>query len=158
MIEDLRRAERISVCCRAIVRDRYGLWTGVTHDVAKRGCQIVTSRLLRPGTRVHLALSSDLFPEELEVVAEVVWVAPERLGMAFLESRRRGGALSPSAWIDRMLLHGAQADYAATHRVVPCVRRAERVGTAPPTARAPDASRPLPPRRPLEPGVPGSPG
>jgi hypothetical protein len=132
MNEDLRRIERISVCCRAVVRDRYGVWTGITHDLGKRGCQIVTSRQLRAGTRVLLTLSSDLFLEDLEAVAEVVWVTPERLGMVFLESRRRSGSLSPSAWVDLVLAHGAQPSEGVTPRVVPCVRRVVVYGTAVP--------------------------
>jgi hypothetical protein len=130
MAENLRRVERISVCCRAVVRDRYGVWTGVTHDIGKRGCQIVTSRQLRSGTRVLLTLSSDLFVEDLEAVAEVVWVTPERLGMVFLEPRRRSGSLTPSAWVDLLLVHGAQPYDGVTRRVVPCVRRVEGHGTA----------------------------
>jgi hypothetical protein len=124
MIEDLRRTERIAVCCRAVVRDRYGTWTAVTHDVATRGCQIVTSRQLRPGARVHLTLSSDLFAEDLDVAAEVVWVGPQRLALAFLEASRRPGALTPSAWVALVLAHGAPP--AGAGRTVPFVQRVER--------------------------------
>lgn len=126
MIEDLRRAERIAVCCRAVVRDRYGTWTGVTQDVSSRGCRIATARQLRPGARVHLTLSSDLFAEELEVAAEVVWVAPHRLALVFLEPWRPPGALSPSAWVSLVLAHGAPPADAATRRTVPFVQRVER--------------------------------
>jgi len=163
MTEDLRRIERFSVCCRAVVRDRYGVWTGVTYDIGSRGCGIVTSRQLRPGTLVHLTLSSDLFMEELEVVAKVAWVAPEQLGMVFVESERPGGALSPSAWLDLMLAHGAQPDYAVTHRIVPCVRHVEGHGTAA-TARhgrivrtAPGSAPPRRTRLPEQPWSPSSP-
>jgi hypothetical protein len=131
MTEDLRRNGRIGVCCRAIVRDRYGVWTGVTHDLGRRGCQLVTARQLRAGARVLLSLSSDLFPEELEVTAEVVWVTPVRLGLVFLASPLRAGSLSPGAWFDRVLLHGTQVDSGGARRMVPSVRRGEARPVAP---------------------------
>lgn len=130
MIEDLRRVPRISVCARAVVQDRYGVWTGVTDDVCVRGCQVVTNRLLRVGAAVQITLSSDLFPEELEIEAKVMWAAPDRLGFVFLDGTTRRGALAPDAWLDKVLEHGAAETGAATC-VVPSVHRAgARVLTA----------------------------
>lgn len=123
MIEDLRRIPRISVCCRVVVRDRYGVWTAVTDDLCVRGCQIVTPRLLRCGTLLHLTLSSDLFPEELEAPARTVWSAPDRLGVLFVESSERPGALSPEGWLEKVLEHGEMPESATTWRLVPSVQR-----------------------------------
>jgi hypothetical protein len=104
-----------------IVSDRYGVWTAVTEDMCARGCRIVTSRLLRVGTRVKLAISSDLFPEELETTAVAVWAAPERLGVIFTETAPRRGTLGPDAWIDKVIEHGETPDSSATARLVPSV-------------------------------------
>lgn len=123
MNDDLRRLDRISVCCRAVVRDRYGVWTGVTENVSRRGCQLVTSRLLRPGTMVSITLSSDLFPEELEAFGETVWAAPERLGVSFVRPVDRPGALTPEAWLAKVVEHGTVDGDDAGARVVPNIDR-----------------------------------
>ena len=44
MLEELRRIPRVAVCCRVVVRDRYGVWTAVTEDFCVRGCQLLTAR------------------------------------------------------------------------------------------------------------------
>jgi hypothetical protein len=123
MNDDLRRLDRLSVCCRAVVRDRYGVWTGVTENVSRRGCQIVTARLLRPGTTIRISLSSDLFPEELDAIAEAVWVTPERLGVSFVRPVDRPGALTPEAWLAKVVEHGTVDDGSAGARLVPTVDR-----------------------------------
>jgi hypothetical protein len=155
MIADLRRIPRVSVCARAVVQDRYGVWTGVTDDICARGCQIVTNRLLRVGAGVQITLSSDLFPDELEVRAQVVWSAPDRLGLIFLETTSRAGAIAPEAWMEKVLEHGA-TDGAAP-RLVPSVHRgagrvftttAARNGRLVRTAPTPDPElRPVQPAR-----------
>jgi hypothetical protein len=138
MKDELRRIERIAVCCRAVVRDRYGVWTGVTEDVHARGCRIVTPRLLRPGTLLSLSLASDLFPEELDVMGEVVWATDERLAIEFVGSVARQGRLSPEAWIAKVVEHGAIES--RTH-IVPTVRAVERVLTALPSPSSPPLPR-----------------
>jgi hypothetical protein len=122
MTEDLRRIDRVSVCCRVSVRDRYGMWTAVTEDICTHGCRIFTQRLLRAGSLLNVTLSSDLFPEELEAVSEAVWSTPDRLGIAFIEPIVRSGSLRPDAWLAKVLEHGATPG-ATTPGVVPVVRR-----------------------------------
>ncbi len=114
---------RVSVCCRVVVRDRHGVWTAVTDDLCARGCQIVTSRLLRAGTRLHVTLSSDQFWEELHTVGKVAWATADRLGIIFVEGESAGGALSPVAWLDKVLEHGEMPESATTGRVAPSVQR-----------------------------------
>ncbi len=122
MNEELRRIDRVSVCCRVSVRDRYGVWTAVTEDICKRGCRIFTSRLLRAGSLLTVTLSSDLFPEELEAVSQAVWATPERLGVIFIDPVVRPGSLPPDAWIAKVLEHGATPG-SLSPEVVPVVRR-----------------------------------
>jgi hypothetical protein len=129
MLEDLRRIARVSVCCRVVVRDRYGLWTAITDDLCERGCQLVTQRLLRPGTTLQVTLSSDLFPEELDVVGRTVWSAADRLGVAFEGSGDRAG-LTPRQFLDRVLEHGEMPDSTSTARLVPSVQRRGGAGPA----------------------------
>jgi hypothetical protein len=120
MQEDLRRIDRIHVCCRVEVQDRYGVWTAVTEDICSRGCRILTPRMLRPGTPLTLRLSSDLFPEELEAEAQAVWSTPERLGVMFLDSAaENGNGLSPEAWVRMVVEHGSSPG--SPSRVVPVV-------------------------------------
>jgi hypothetical protein len=119
MNEDLRRITRVCVCCRVVVRDRYGVWTAVTEDISVRGCQIVTTRLLRCGTILELTLESDLFDEELAITGEVVWATPTRLGVAFVGSA--GEALTPDAWLAKVIEHGAIPESSSTWRVAPSV-------------------------------------
>ena len=121
MIEDLRRITRVGVCCRVVVRDRHGVWTAVTDDVSVRGCQIVTTRLLRAGTLLNLTLSSDLFPEELEVVGETAWATADRLGVAFVAALSRPGAVSAPEFLAKVVEHGEIPDSGGTRRVAPSV-------------------------------------
>jgi hypothetical protein len=123
MDEDLRRLERVNVCCRVVVRDRFGIWTGVTENISNAGCQIVSPRLLRQGSKLQLVLSSDLFPEELDAVGEVAWTTADRLGVKFVGFGDRPGALSPRGWLEKVIEHGATPESARTARVTPCVRR-----------------------------------
>ena len=122
MLEDLRRIARVSVCCRVAVRDRYGLWTAVTDDLCDRGCQIVTQRLLRPGTTLHLTISSDLFPEELDVVGRTVWSGADRLGVVFDGPGDRA-VVTPQQFLERVLENGETPDSTTTSRLVPSVQR-----------------------------------
>ena len=148
--EELRRIHRLNVCCRVMVSDRYGVWSAVTENLSARGCRVVTSRLLRRGTRIQMTFSSDLFPEDLEATGEVAWSTGERLGVIFVEGATRAGARSPAAWLNKVLEHGATPDSPTTHRVVPSVSRAPvvhvsiqgadapipRIGFRPPAAPA----------------------
>lgn len=155
MIEDLRRIPRVSVCCRVIARDRHGIWTAVTDDLCERGCQLVTERMLRPGTTIHLTLSSDLFAEELDVIARTVWAAPDRLGVVFEGSGDRTG-VTPQAFMESVLANGETPDSTNTWRLVPSVQRREGARTSIPIAQrsrrlvravAPDAAQLRPVRR-----------
>ena len=129
-MEELRRIKRLRFCCRAVARDRYGVWTAVTEDLSARGCRIVTKRLLRPGSQIVLALSSDLFEEELEVGAEVVWTSRDALGVAFRGEEagarpRRGrgrDTLSPERWLHKLLEQGSTQG-SGPPRVVPSLAR-----------------------------------
>lgn len=118
MNEDLRRITRVTVCCRAAVRDRYGVWVAVTEDVSARGCQIVTTRLLRPGSILDLSLQSDLFDDELETAGEVVWSTPSRLGVAFVGTNP---AVTPESWLRKVIEHGEIPESGSTWRVAPSV-------------------------------------
>jgi hypothetical protein len=141
--EDLRRVDRVSVCCRVVVRDRYGVWTAVTEDICAHGCRILTPRLLRSGSRLHLTLSSDLFPEDLETVAEVMWSTPDQLGVSFANGTAR--PMAPHAWIDKVLEYGAVPGESTIVPVVTRVvgravaPRALRVTTPPRLVRMPVA-------------------
>lgn len=126
MNEDLRRTPRVGVCCRAVVHDRYGLWTGVTVDVSASGCRIVSPRLLRAGSRVIVTLSSDLFADELEMVGEAVWATSEHVAVSFSRPTR-AAALTPGEWFEKVLEAGATA---GSSPVVPAL------GVPPPRAIA----------------------
>jgi hypothetical protein len=123
MDDDLRKILRVTVCCRAVVNDRYGVWTAVTENVSARGCLLVTGRLLRAGTVVGVELSSDLFPEELKASGEVMWSSHERMGVGFTGFDARPGALSAEAWLDKVIEFGEVADSSSAWRVVPFVDR-----------------------------------
>ena len=146
MGDELRRITRVQVCCRAVVRDRYGVWTCVTEDVSAQGCQLVTTRLLRPGSIVAIALSSDLFPEELETIGEAAWATPDRIGLRFVGTGSRRGALSPEEWLHHVVELGAIPESSSTWRVAPSVirsrnRRIARPGRElSPTPRRGDAA------------------
>jgi PilZ domain-containing protein len=126
--DELRRTDRLDVCCRVDVRDRFGVWNAVTEDVCDRGCKLVTAKLPRVGSMLEMTISSDLFPESLEVLARTVWVSSNRIGVAFLEPADDG--LTPSEWIARVVEHGrigAPGPRAlGAPRVVPVVQRAGR--------------------------------
>ncbi len=134
--DDLRRMTRHSVCCRVDVRDRFGLWTAVTEDVSDQGCRLVTAKQPRVGATLQLTLSSDLFPESLEVDARTVWVTARCVGVAF--DKPAEGALTPSEWIARVVeygrVEGAGARARGAPQIVPVVRR----GRAGPRRADPD--------------------
>ena len=127
--DEQRRIPRVSVCCRIDVRDHFGVWTAVTDDVSARGCRIVTAKLPRVGSQLNLVISSDLFPESLEVTGEVAWVSEDHVGVSFLESAERGrhGAPSPADWVERVIEHGRvqgpEPLDSSVPRVVPVVAR-----------------------------------
>ncbi len=128
----------MSVCCRVMVRDRYGVWSAVTENISTRGCRIATPRLLRPGTSLQMTFSSDLFADELEMKGEAAWSTGERLGVIFTQAA--GGARSLAAWLDKVLELGAMPDSATTFRVAPSVSRVAAIPmalTPPPAAVAP---------------------
>jgi hypothetical protein len=131
MTDELRRTERVSLCCRADVRDRFGLWTGVTEDVSARGCRIYSARQLRHGSTVHITLSSDLFPIELELEGQVVWSSGERLAIAFSERPVRPGAVMPARWLEQAIVHHGTPFSLA--EVVPSIRsvRVRRIPSRP---------------------------
>lgn len=122
MIDNLRRVDRMRFCCRALARDRYGIWTAVTEDVSERGCRIITQRALRPGTELVLTLESDLFVDELQVIAEAVWSGPDRIGARFRDAAA-GARLTPQAWVRMVVEHGAVGGWP---RVLPALSRVLR--------------------------------
>ncbi len=128
--DELRRAPRVRVCCRADVRQAHGVLSAVTVDLSARGCRLVTAQLPRLGACVPLRLSSDLFPEELDTVGEVVWVDGEQVGVLFHEEATRRGSLSPSEWLEEILEHGRAPGPAGRRagpdHVVPVVQAAPR--------------------------------
>jgi hypothetical protein len=110
-----------------MVRDRYGVWSAVTEDLSTRGCGIVTSRLLRPGTFLRMTFSSDLFHEDHEACGVAAWSSGERLGVVFSEAPIAAGAGSLSAWLKKVVEHGAMPDSSTTFRVAPSVQRVAAV-------------------------------
>jgi hypothetical protein len=131
--EELRRSARVSVCCRVEVRQPHGVWTAVTQDLSPRGCRVSSAQTPRLGARLRLTLSSDLFPDELTTLGEVVWVSGAQLGILFVEEKRRRGALSPAEWVRRVMQHGAAQEggaAAAPERVLPVVSALSQGGAA----------------------------
>lgn len=123
--DELRRAPRVSVCCRVVVRERLGIWTAVTADIGARGCGVVTPKLPRLGSLLTMTLSSDLFAPELEVIAETVWATTDRLGVLFVETVVRGGALLPPEWLVQVIERGrAPGPEDLVARVTPVILRA----------------------------------
>jgi hypothetical protein len=118
--ENLRHIDRVQVCCRVTLLDRYGAWTAITEDICARGCRIFTSRTLRRGTRLTLTLSSDLFIQDLDTIAEVVWSTTDRLGLSFVRPASNGHGLSPGEWLRRVVEVGASG---SPSRVVPALYR-----------------------------------
>ena len=125
--DDLRRIQRVKVCCRVDARDRFGVWTAVTEDLCAQGCGLVTPTLPRVGSMLELTLWSDLFPEPLEVSANAAWASDRRVGVTFVATESRLGRLSPADWIERIIEHGRvlgpEAVGSDVPRVVPVVVR-----------------------------------
>ncbi len=121
MDDDLRRLPRLNVCCRAVVRDHYGLWSAVTEDVCAGGCRILTDRLLRPGAPILVTLSSDLFPEELEIAGRVAWARPDLMGVVFSGGKGRARNLPPASWMEKVIEHGSMPG--PRSRVLPALMR-----------------------------------
>lgn len=133
-VDELRRTPRVHVCCRVDVRQAHAVWSAVTEDLSARGCRLVTARQPGLGTRVPLRLSSDLFPEELDTVGEVVWVHRRQVGVLFLEGAEREGSLSAARWLEQVLEHGRSLAPAACgaepDHVVPVVAAVPREDAA----------------------------
>jgi hypothetical protein len=125
--DELRRTERVKICCRVDVRDRFGVWTAITDDVCARGCRLVATKCPRVGSLLALTLSSDLFPEVLDVTARVAWVSDHRVGLAFVSSRPRPTAIASAEWVARLVesgsIHRPEPVGAIGHSLVPAVRR-----------------------------------
>ncbi len=124
--DELRRIQRLKVCCRVDVRDRFGVWTAITEDVCSRGCRLVTTNNPRVGALLDLTLSSDLFSEVLEVTGDVAWVSDHRVGVKFARASR-AGAVSPAEWVERLVqvakVLGPGPVGSTAPRLVPNVRR-----------------------------------
>jgi hypothetical protein len=120
MRDELRRSPRIIACCRALVRDPYGCWTGVTEDLCETGCRIRSPRLLRSGVALEVTLSSDQFPEELEIRGVATWAAPERLAIRFVGAPLRPRGLTPAQFVSRVVELGSVAG--PVQRVLPALR------------------------------------
>ncbi len=141
--DELRRIDRVRVCCRVDVCDRFGIWTAVTDDVCARGCRLVTIKSPRVGSLLNLTLSSDLFPETLEVAGSVAWVSDLGVGVSFAIGEARAHALSAKEWVDRLVEHGRvfgpEPVGSTGPRLAPALRRspsAPRVSARPPSATA----------------------
>jgi len=124
--DELRRNDRVRVCCRVDVRDRFGVWTAVTEDVSPRGCRLVTTKYPRIGSLLELTISSDLFSEVLDVTGYAAWASEHRVGVNFASASRTGG-VSPAEWVDRLVEHakliGPEPVGATGPRLVPSLRR-----------------------------------
>jgi PilZ domain len=125
--DELRRAPRSRVCCRVDIRQAYATWTAVTQEVSVRGCRIVTTQLPRLGALLNLTLTSDVIPDALDVLGEVVWINAGRIGVRFLDAPvpKRVGALSPAVWVQRLRENGG-ATGSASELLVPAVQTARR--------------------------------
>lgn len=89
---------------------------GITADVSATGCRIISPRLLRPGSQVMVTLSSDLVPDELDVLGEAVWATSDQLAVSFGRPVRNG-ALTGSQWLAKVL--ESRVDSAASPPVGP---------------------------------------
>lgn len=81
-----RRAPRVAVRCAVEIRQRLAVWDGETEDVGPGGCQIVTRRVVEPGTEVKLAIRCPIVQRTLAVTGKVIWAraaAPSRIGVSF---------------------------------------------------------------------------
>ncbi len=140
--DELRRIQRVKVCCRVDVRDRFGVWTAVTEDVSPRGCRLVTAKLPRIGSALELRLSSDLFSEVLEMTGHAAWVSDLRVGVDFVAGSSRIGRLSPAEWVERLVeqgkVLGPEPVGNAGPRLAPALRRTSSAARAsgPPRAQA----------------------
>ncbi len=125
--DDLRRIPRVKVCCRVDVRDRFGVWTAITEDICARGCRLVTAKAPRVSSVLEMRLSSDMFPEHLEISGAVAWASDHRVGVTFAPAVDGSHALTTAAWIERLVEHGRvlgpEPIGSASPRLVPAVRR-----------------------------------
>ncbi len=121
----MRRDPRVHACCRVDVRQRYAAWSAVAEELSARGCRIVTSALPRLGALLDLRLSSDLFPEELGVTGEVVWMDSGRIGVLFVEPSGAPWRETSRArtWLDR-LREAGRVPGSAGGRLVPVIGHA----------------------------------
>jgi hypothetical protein len=100
-----------------------------TEDIGSMGCQVVSTRLVRKGEQVRLAVSNPQVGETLEVAGRVAWVSPQspwRVGIAFDERSQR----ETSRWFD--LLVAAYPGLSGFRRVPDRIRADASVYLGPP--------------------------
>jgi hypothetical protein len=81
-----RRALRVAIRCAVRIQHQLDTWQGETEDIGPGGCQIVTSRVVEPGTEVKLAIACAALHRAVAVMGRVIWARaepPVRLGIAF---------------------------------------------------------------------------
>ncbi len=144
--DELRRIQRVRVCCRVDVCDRFGIWTAVTEDICARGCRLITAKSPRVGALLELTLWSDLVPEVLEITASVAWTSEDRVGVSFVMGDAGARPISAGDWVEQLVEHGKVLGPgpvgSTAPRLAPALRRplsAPRVSARPPVVAAADA-------------------
>jgi len=103
MLEDIlnpRRAPRVPLRCAVEIRHRLTVWNGETEDLGPGGCQIVTPRVIDPGTVVRLAIRCEPISRTILAAGQVVWTRanpPVRLGIAFAPG------VTPAEWFTALV-------------------------------------------------------
>jgi hypothetical protein len=140
--EDPRRAPRMAVRCRVVVRGRAASWIAETEDLGPGGCQLVTSRYEDAGPEIALAIASPLVARPLVATGRVVWLAEAtahaRLGVAFAAGAGAPGAILPADWFARVF---AGTPGATVRDAVRSVAIGATIHLAQPPARLPPLQR-----------------
>ncbi len=86
----------------------------------------MTAKVPRVGAVLELTLSSDLFPDVLQVTGCAAWVSDQRVGVDFADAAT-AGTLSPEEWVERVVEHGRvlgpELVGPGGPRLVPVIRR-----------------------------------
>jgi hypothetical protein len=136
-VEDSRRAPRVAVRCRVVVRARTSSWNAETADLGPGGCQLLAPSLEDPGAELAMAISSPLVPRPLVVTGTVVWAAAPselaRLGVAFAGVVPSARSVSPAGWYEQVFARDAGAVLRPAPRAIPA-RAMVFLGTPPGSA------------------------
>jgi hypothetical protein len=109
-VVDARRAPRVPLRLAVTLRHGGDAWAVETEDVGPRGCQLVSARVLAPGSAVVLAVSCPAIDRAIAATGRVTWTRPDapiRLGISFeVPTSQRG-------WFEALLAADPRAARAA---------------------------------------------